>query len=134
MCRPRWNRRAAARGNRLRRAPGWPARSRRCSSSSYRGIAGSIDVFTGPGLRLLFTICLIASTAVAAALVRRGDLLWVVLAPPLICLALAMVNVLTTSHSATGADDGLPAHGFPAIAIAVGLAALIGGIRLLNRK
>jgi hypothetical protein len=98
------------------------------------GIAGSIDVFTGPGLRLLFTICLIASTAVAAALVRRGDLLWVVLAPPLICLALAMVNVLTTAHSATGLTMDYLAHGFPAIAIAVGLAALIGGIRLLNRK
>lgn len=98
------------------------------------GIAGSIDVFTGPGLRLLFTICLVASTAVAAALVRRGDLLWVVLAPPLICLALAMVNVLTTAHSATGLTMDYLAHGFPAIAIAVGLAALIGGIRLLNRK
>ncbi len=98
------------------------------------GIGGSIDVFTGPGLRLLFAICLIGSTAVAAALVRRSDLLWVVLAPPLICLALAMVNVLTTSHSATGLTMDYLAHGFPAIAIATGLAALIGGVRLLSRS
>jgi hypothetical protein len=96
-------------------------------------IGGSIDVFTGPGLRLLFTICLIGSTAVAAYLVRRSDLLWVILAPPLICLALAIVNVLTTSHSATGLTMDYLAHGFPAIALATGLAALIGAGRLLSR-
>lgn len=97
------------------------------------GIGGSIDVFTGPGLRLLFTICLIGSTAAAAILVRRHDLLWVILAPPLICLALAIVNVLTTSHSATGLTMDYLAHGFPAIALATGVAAVIGGVRMLRR-
>lgn len=92
-------------------------------------IGGSIDAFTGPGLRTLFAVTLIVGTIFGALIVAWQESLWVVFAPPLICLALALINVLATSHSAVGLAADYLTHGFPPIAIAVGAAAVINGVR-----
>jgi hypothetical protein len=97
-------------------------------------LGGMIDVFTGPGLRTLFAIALIAGTVIAALLVAWQESLWVVFAPPLICLALALINVVATSHSAVGLAADYLTHGFPPIAVAVGAAALINGVRALAAR
>lgn len=97
-------------------------------------IGGSIDAFTGPGLRTLFAVSLIVGTILAALVVAWQESLWVIFAPPLICLALALINVLATSHSAVGLAADYLTHGFPPIAIAVGAAALINGVRALAAR
>lgn len=93
------------------------------------GVGGMVDALTGPGLRTIFAVALIVGSVLAAFIVRSNEVMWVIFAPPLICLALALVNVATSSHSATGLAADYLTHGFPAIAAAVAAAAVIGGIR-----
>ena len=54
-------------------------------------VGGAIDVFTGPGLRTFFAVCFVAGCAFAAATVNRRDLFAVVVLPPLVYLAVALV-------------------------------------------
>lgn len=95
------------------------------------GLGAAVDVFTGPGLRLLFAICLVGGCLLAVLLVRRRDVLWLVFAPPLICLALALVSVLTTSHSAVGLTADYLTHGFPPIALATVLCGIVAAVRAI---
>jgi hypothetical protein len=98
------------------------------------GIGGAIDVITGPGLRITFACCLIGGAAIAALLVRRRDVLWVVFAPPLICVAIALVSIPLTNHGLIGLAADYLTHGFPPIAIATGVAAIIAVIRKLGGR
>ncbi|MGI8696831.1 MAG: DUF6542 domain-containing protein [Mycobacteriales bacterium] len=93
------------------------------------GIGGVIDILTGDGLRALFAAALIIAVIVAAVVVRVREIWYVVFAPPLICVALAALNVLTTSHSAIDLTAAYLANGFPTLAVATGIALAIGLIR-----
>lgn len=97
------------------------------------GIGGAVDIFTGDGLRTVFAVCLIIGVVAAGIVVRRRDALYIVFAPPLITALLALVNVATTSHGAVDLLASYLANGFPPIAIASAVGALIAGIRLLLR-
>jgi hypothetical protein len=103
-------------------------------------VGGCVDVLTGTGLRLAFAIGLVLGTAVAAALVRRGSLLTVVLAPPLVYVVASLLSVIASPGGLAGAGrlydaaTGWLVYGFPAIAAATGIAVVIAGIRLAGRR
>lgn len=96
-------------------------------------VGAAIDVVTGDGLRTIFAVFLVAAVVVGIVIVRRRQVFYLVFAPPLICVALALLSVLTTSHSAKGLTLDYLAHGFPAIATATGVALVFAVIRLLTR-
>lgn len=96
-------------------------------------VGAAVDVFTGDGLRTVFAVFLVAAVVVGVVVVRRRQVFYLVFAPPLICVALALLSVLTTSHSAKGLTLDYLAHGFPAIATATGVALVLAVIRLLTR-
>jgi len=98
------------------------------------GIGGAIDVATGAGLRITFACCLIGGAALAALIVRRRDVLWVVFAPPLICLAIALVSIPLTDHGLIGLAADYLTHGFPPIAIATAVAGLIAVVRKIGGR
>lgn len=98
------------------------------------GIGGAIDIATGPGLRLTFACCLIGGSLIAALMVRQRDVWWVVFAPPLICVAIALISIPLTDHGLIGLAADYLTHGFPPIAIATGAAALVAVIRKLGAR
>lgn len=97
-------------------------------------VGGTIDGIRVGGLGTIFAACLIGGTAIAALAVRRASVLWVVLAPPLICVVVALVSVVASSHSAVGLAADYLTHGFPTIAIAVAVGAAIAAIRLIAKR
>jgi hypothetical protein len=97
---------------------------------------GCIDVVTGAGLRLGFAVGLALGSLLAALLVRRRQLLVVVFAPPLVFLAASLLFVLAApgGSGSTGrlvdAATGWLVYGFPAMAIATGIAVVTAGLRI----
>jgi hypothetical protein len=96
-------------------------------------VAGVVDVVAGDALRLVFSGGLVLGTAVAAVLVARRDILMVVFAPPLVYVAASAIAVLLGRGNAGGglidAAAGWLVYGFPAMASATGVAAVIAAIR-----
>ena len=76
------------------------------------------------------------ATAVATWVVRRRDLVSVIVAPPLVFVAVALVNIAL----APSATFNLPTiatllvRGFPAMAIPTGIALVLGLIRMAARR
>jgi hypothetical protein len=100
-------------------------------------LAGAgIDSFVGIGLGLITLGALAASTVLGASLVRRRDLVSVVVAPPLVFVAVAAVNIgLAPSANFNVATVAtLLVRGFPTMAIATGAALIVGLIRLVARR
>ncbi len=100
-------------------------------------LAGAgVDSFVGIGLGLVTLVALVAVTALAVLTVRRRDLLSVIVAPPLVFVAVAAVNIaLAPSASFNLATVAtLLVRGFPTMAIATGLAVVLGVIRLAARR
>lgn len=99
-------------------------------------VAAAADSYIGLGLGMITLVALAAGTVVAALLVRRRDLLSVVIAPPLVFVAVALVNIgvapSATLSPATMAT--LLVRGFPAMGIATGAAVLISLFRLVARR
>ncbi|RBY95198.1 hypothetical protein DQ237_16095 [Blastococcus sp. TF02-8] len=95
-----------------------------------------IDSFVGTGLGLITLVALAASTSMAALLVRRRDLLTVVVAPPLVFVLVAVVNAAVapsaTLNAATIAT--LLVRGFPTMAAATVAAVLLALFRLVSRR
>lgn len=145
-------------GNRSRSA-GWvepesaaPRSGRRPASAPEKGrlrgvvavllvflvtLAGAaVDSFVGMGLGTLTLVALLVSTAVATWMVRRRDLLSVVVAPPLIFVAVALIDVV----AAPSASLNLPTvatlliRGFPAMGLATGAAAVLALVRAAARR
>ena len=89
------------------------------------------SLFMGMGLGLITLGCLVGSTVLAAALVRRRDVLSVVVAPPLVFAAVACANIALAPSAnfnlATMAT--LLVRGFPTMAMATGAAFVIALIR-----
>jgi hypothetical protein len=100
-------------------------------------LAGAgVDSFVGIGLGLVTLVALVAVTALAVLVVRRRDLLSVIVAPPLIFVAVAAVNIaLAPSASFNLATVAtLLVRGFPTMAIAAGVAVVLGLIRVAARR
>ena len=100
-------------------------------------LAGAaVDSFVGMGLGTLTLVALLVSTAVATWMVRRRDLLSVVVAPPLIFVAVALIDVV----AAPSASLNLPTvatlliRGFPAMGLATGAAAVLALVRAAARR
>lgn len=96
-------------------------------------VAGVLDVLAGSSLRLIFAIGLVLGALIASVLVRRRDLLMVVFAPPLVFVAASAVAVLLGRGESGGTLIDLATSwlvfGFPAMAIATGVAAVVWLIR-----
>jgi hypothetical protein len=96
----------------------------------------AVDSFTGIGLGMITLVSLVASTAVAVLLVRRRDMVSVVLAPPLVFTAVAGLNIaLAPSVSLclpTAAT--LMIRGFPTMAVATVAAVVLTLVRLATRR
>jgi len=96
-------------------------------------VAGVLDVLAGSSLRLIFAIGLVLGALIASLLVRRRDLLMVVFAPPLVFVAASAVAVLLGRGESGGTLIDLATSwlvfGFPAMAIATGVAAISWLIR-----
>jgi hypothetical protein len=103
--------------------------------------AAGVESFIATGLGIMTTIALAASTAIAALVVRRRDLLSVVVCPPIVFTAVAVVNMVAAPSVHI---SGVKAFGllmittlvqnFPAMGIATGIAVVIGLIRLAARR
>ena len=100
-------------------------------------VAGVLDVLAGSSLRLIFAIGLVLGALIASLLVRRRDLLMVVFAPPLVFVAASAVAVLLGRGESGGTLIDLATSwlvfGFPAMAIATGVAAVVWLIRRSRR-
>ncbi|WP_158657551.1 DUF6542 domain-containing protein [Blastococcus saxobsidens] len=96
----------------------------------------AVDSFTGSGLGLITLVALTASTAAAVLLVRRRDMLSVIVAPPLVFALVAAVNV----GLAPSATLNLPTmatllvRGFPTMAAATAAALVLALFRLATRR
>ena len=96
----------------------------------------AVDAFIGSGLGMITLVALLGSTAVATLTVRRRDLVSVVVAPPLVFVAVALINVA----AAPSASLNLPTiatlliRGFPAMALATGAAAVLALVRTAARR
>ncbi len=100
-------------------------------------LAGAgIDSYVGVGLGTITLVTMLASTAVATLVVRRRDLVSVVVSPPLIFIAVAAVNI----GLAPSATFNLPTvatlliRGFPTMAMAAGVALVLAVFRLIARR
>jgi hypothetical protein len=98
--------------------------------------AATVDWFLGTGLGMITLVALVASTSIGTLVVRRRDVLTLVVSPPLVFVAVAGVNIalspgvgLTLPTVAT-----LLIRGFPTMAVATGAAIVLGLVRLISRR
>jgi hypothetical protein len=99
-------------------------------------VGAAADSFFGIGLGMITLVCLVAATVFAALLVRRRDLWSVVVAPPLVFVAVAAVNIglAPSAHFNLPTVATLLVRGFPTMAIATGAALALGIFRLVTRR
>src|SRR3954452_16192259 len=103
--------------------------------------AAGVESFIATGLGIMTTIALAASTAVAALIVRRRDLLSVVVCPPIVFTAVAVVNLVAAPsvHISGVKSFGLLTittlvQTSPATGLATGIGLVLGLIRLAARR
>jgi hypothetical protein len=100
-------------------------------------LAGAgIDSYVGVGLGIITLTALVGSTVVGTLVARRRDLVSVVVAPPLVFIAVAALNI----GLAPSATFSLPTvatlliRGFPTMALATAAAVLLALGRLVARR
>jgi hypothetical protein len=103
--------------------------------------AAGVESFLATGLGTMTMVALVAATAVAALIVRRRDLLSVLVCPPLVFTAVAIVNLVAAPSVHI---SGVKAFGllmlttlvqnFPAMGVATGVGLVIVLIRLAARR
>jgi hypothetical protein len=97
---------------------------------------GAVDSFLGIGLGTLTLVTLVAASAVGTLLVRKRDLLTLVVAPPLVFVLVAAVNVVL----APSASFNLPTlatvliRGFPTMVVATLVALVVAIVRWAARR
>jgi hypothetical protein len=98
-------------------------------------VAGA-ESFLGVGLGTITLVALVLTTVLAALLVRRRDLVSVIVSPPLVFVAVAVVDVVAAPSASLSLATiaTLLIRGFPAMAIATGAALVIGLIRMAARR
>jgi hypothetical protein len=123
-------------------------RSDEASGRSLRGIyavvavflvtlaGGAVDSFRGIGLSTFTLIALAGGTVLATWLVRRRDLISMVIAPPLIFTAVAGVNIALAPSATFSLTTiaTLLVRGFPTMGIATGAAVVLCLIRWASRR
>jgi hypothetical protein len=99
-------------------------------------LAAAADSYIGAGLGMITLVALTAGTAAATLVVRRRDLLSVIVAPPLVFVGVAIVNTaLAPSASLNAATLAtLLVRGFPAMGIATAAAIALSLFRLVTRR
>lgn len=100
-------------------------------------LAGAgIDSFVGIGLGLVTLGALVGSTVIAALVVRRRDLASVIIAPPLVFLAVAAVNIGLAPSASSNLQTiaTLLIRSFPTMGIATGVALVLALVRLAARR
>jgi hypothetical protein len=99
-------------------------------------IAAAADSYIGMGLGTITLVALVLASAVATWVVRRRDLISVVVAPPLVFVAVALVNIVL----APSATLSLPTlatlliRGFPAMGLGFAAALVVAVGRLAARR
>jgi transketolase C-terminal domain/subunit len=100
-------------------------------------LAGAgIDSFVGIGLGLVTLGALVTVTAIASWVVRKRDLISVLVAPPLVFVTVAAFNIglaPSASFNLTTVAT-LLVRGFPTMAIATGVALVLVLVRLAARR
>ena len=100
------------------------------------GLIGAIvDYLFVDRLGIVTAVGLTLGAALAALVTRKRDLLSIIVAPPLVYAVLAGLVLLLSAKEIriTGIADAA-IRGFPAMALATGVAALIAGVRLVMSK
>jgi hypothetical protein len=97
---------------------------------------GAVDSFFGIGLGTITLVALAAGTSAATLLVRRRDLLTVVVAPPLVFTLVAVVNIALAPSATLNLPTmaTLLVRGFPTMAVATVIAAVFAVVRLITRR
>ncbi|SEL16542.1 hypothetical protein SAMN04515665_10932 [Blastococcus sp. DSM 46786] len=97
---------------------------------------GAVDSFFGIGLGMITLVALAAGTSAATLLVRRRDLLTVVVAPPLVFTLVAVVNIALAPSATLNLPTmaTLLVRGFPTMAVATAIAAVLAVVRLVSRR
>ncbi|MGY1914544.1 DUF6542 domain-containing protein [Blastococcus sp. SYSU DS0973] len=96
----------------------------------------AVDSFVGMGLGMITLVTLSAGISIATLLVRKRDLLSVVVAPPLVFTLVAVANI----SLAPSATLNLPTmatllvRGFPTMAVATAVAVVLSLVRLVTRR
>ncbi|MFW3173023.1 DUF6542 domain-containing protein, partial [Geodermatophilus sp. CPCC 206100] len=116
------------RGSRLR---GWAAVAA-VLVVTFAGAAA--DLYLGAGLGLPTLVALTGSSALAALLVRRRDLVSTVVAPPLVFIVAGTAATAVLSTFTLTAVAAMVIRGFPAMAIATGVALTFAIIRWAARR
>ncbi len=98
--------------------------------------AAALESWVGTGLGLVTLVALSTASAVATLVVRRRDLLTPVVAPPLVYIAVAVLNAALAPSAPLNpaALATLLIRGFPAMAIATAAAAAVGLSRWAARR
>ncbi|MDH6576903.1 DUF6542 domain-containing protein [Kitasatospora sp. MAP5-34] len=101
-------------------------------------LGAAVDETIGSGIGMVFAVCAVLGTALAALVSSRPGWWWVVTAPPIIVLALTAGAEMVVHGAkyqgkalATGAA-GWAIHGFPVMAATVGAALLVVLIRIVK--
>jgi hypothetical protein len=96
--------------------------------------AACLESLVGTGLGLITLVALAGATAAAALLVRRSDLVSVVVAPPLLyVVAASITTALFGSFNLAGVAT-LLIRGFPAMAVGTGAGLAVALIRWAARR
>lgn len=99
------------------------------------GLVGAIiDYLFTDRLGLMTTVGLTVGAALAALATRKRDLMSVMVAPPLVYAGIAAVVLLMSGEVRLTRVADMAIRGFPVMALATGVAALIAGIRLITSK
>jgi hypothetical protein len=98
--------------------------------------AAAADSYIGLGLGMITLIALTAGTVLATLAVRRNDLLSVVVAPPLVFVVVAFLNIALAPSATLSLPTlaTLLVRGFPAMGLATGAAIVLAVFRLLTRR
>jgi hypothetical protein len=99
-------------------------------------LAAAADSYIGVGLGLITLVALILASGIAALVVRRSDLMSVVIAPPLVFVGVAVVNMAL----APSASVSLPTwatlliRGFPAMCFGVAATIVVAVARKIAHR
>lgn len=100
-------------------------------------LAGAgVDSFMGVGLGMITLAALLGSTTIALLSVRRRDLMSVVVAPPVVFIAVAALNIAMapSAHFNLPTVATLLIRGFPTMAMATGVAIVLALGRAISRR
>jgi hypothetical protein len=100
------------------------------------GGAAVDSLFMDMGLGLITLGCLVGSSVLAASMVRRRDVLSVVVAPSLVFVTVAVANIALAPSAGLNLPTmaALLVRGFPTMAMATGAALVIALVRWAARR